>query len=277
MDIIERHSYTTGRIMSENPSYDKSVKPYLIHFNSTCIGRLAYYYPEVESTNLTAIQLAKKGAVEGTMVIAGTQVSGRGRLQRTWFTPKGNVALSVILKPSLSRLPQLVMMASLSVVRAIYNVCGLQARIKWPNDVLINGKKVSGILIESEVKKSEVNYSVIGIGMNVNLDPSSYPDITSLATSLSNEAGSEICIDTFIASLVTEMDNLYTGIKEGTSLHREWQINMETIGRQIQVRSGDTIEQGKAEATTENGSLLLRRQDGSIVEVMAGDVSVLKT
>lgn len=262
--------------MSEEPAYNKSVEPPSIQFNTTCIGRFVYYYPEVESTNVTARQLVKEGAEEGTIVIAGTQMSGRGRLQRTWFTPEGNVAMSIILKPSLAHLPQLIMMASLSVVRAITSVCGLHARIKWPNDVLINGKKVCGILIESEVKKSEVNYSIIGIGMNVNLDLSSFPDIASLATSLSSEAGSDISINDLLTALVTEMDNLYMEIKKGASLHREWQINMETIGREIQVRSGDSIEQGKAEATTENGSLLLRRQDGSIVEIMAGDVSVLK-
>lgn len=262
--------------MPEEPSHNKSIEPRLIHFDTTCIGRLAYYYSEVESTNMTAIKLAKEGAEEGTIVISELQISGRGRLQRTWFTPKGNIAISVILRPSLSHLPQLVMMASLSVVRVVSSVCRVNAKIKWPNDVLIKGKKVCGILIESEVKKSEVNYSVIGIGMNVNLDPSLYPDIASLATSLSNEAGSEISINTLTTALVTEMDNLYKRIKEGTSLHEEWQMNMETIGRQIQVMSGHSIERGKAEGTTEAGSLLLRRQDGSIVEIMAGDVSVLK-
>ena len=168
------------------------------------------------------------------------------------------------------------MMASLAVVQAIYKVCGLEARIKWPNDVLINGKKVCGILIENEVQKNEVNYSIIGIGINVNLDLADFPDIESLATSLSNEAHSEISINTLLTALVIEIDNLYIAIKNGTSLHSAWQTNMETIGKYIRVMSGNSIEQGKAETTTENGSLLLRRDDGSLIEILAGDVSVLK-
>lgn len=262
--------------MLEIPFNSDRGGPLHAHFNTNCIGNAVYYFPEVESTNLTARKLAKEGAGEGAIVIAGKQMAGRGRLQRTWFTPEGNLAISIVLKPSLAYLPQLIMMASLSVARTIHNICGITARIKWPNDVLINGKKVCGILVEGEVKRSIVNYSIIGIGINVNLDLSLYPDIEPLATSLSHEKGAEISINILLNALVTELDGLYMKIKKGDSLHTEWQNNMETIGRQIQVKSGDSIEQGKAESTTENGSLILRRSDGSIVEIIAGDVTILK-
>jgi BirA family biotin operon repressor/biotin-[acetyl-CoA-carboxylase] ligase len=276
MDIAKRQRYTTYSAMLEIPFNNDHKGQLQTNFNTNCIGNTVYYYPEVESTNLTARQLVKEGAAEGSIVIAGKQMAGRGRLQRTWFTPEGNLAVSIILKPSLVYLPQLIMMASLSVARTIHRICGITARIKWPNDVLINSKKVCGILIESEVKKSIVNYSVIGIGINVNLDISLYPDIEPLATSLSHEKGTDISINSLLNVLVTELDDLYIKVKKGDSLHMDWQKNMETIGRQIQVRSGDSIETGTAESTTENGSLILRRQDGNIVEIMAGDVTLLK-
>jgi BirA family biotin operon repressor/biotin-[acetyl-CoA-carboxylase] ligase len=276
MDIVKRHSYTTCSAMLETPFNNDREGLLPMHFNTNCIGNTVYYYPEVGSTNMTARQLLKEGVKEGTIVIAGKQMAGRGRLQRTWFTPEGNLAVSIILKPSITYLPQLIMMTSLSVTHAIHKICGITARIKWPNDVLINGKKICGILIENEVEKSRVNYSIIGIGINVNLDISLYPAIEPLATSLSHEKGADISVDNLLNALITELDVLYMKIKKGDNLHMQWQNDMETIGRQIQVRSGDSIETGKAESTTENGSLILRRQDGSIVEIMAGDVTVLK-
>ena len=244
--------------------------------NTSLIGRKIYYYPSVISTNNTARKLAQEGETEGSVVIAEIQSGGKGRLTRTWLTPKGNLAISVILRPSLEYLPRLIMVASISVVNAIKLTCGIDAQIKWPNDVLIKGKKVCGILIESEVKKNNVNYAVIGIGINVNFDPSSTPDIAPLATSLFNETGNIIALKDLYGAVLTEMEKLYLQVKTGKRIHDEWQNNMETLGRQIKVRSGDTIEQGIAESVTENGSLLLRRQDGSLIEILAGDVTVLK-
>jgi BirA family biotin operon repressor/biotin-[acetyl-CoA-carboxylase] ligase len=245
-------------------------------FNTALIGRKVYYYPSVTSTNSTARKLAQEGETEGSVVIAETQSAGKGRLARTWLTPKGNLAVSIILKPTLEQLSQIIMVTSLSIVRAIKNTCGINAQIKWPNDVLINGKKVCGILVESEVKKKEVNYAIIGIGINVNFDPSSFPDIALLATSLSYETGKQVSLVELCSAVFIEMEELYLKIKTGIRIHDDWQKHMETIGRQIQVKSGSTVEKGIAESVTETGSLLLRRQDGSLIEIMAGDVSVIK-
>ena len=255
---------------------DINTNPFKNGFNTELIGRKVYYYPSVNSTNNTARQLAQEGETEGSVVITEIQSAGKGRLARTWLTPKGNLAMSVILKPSLEYLSQLIMVASLSVVYAIKLTCGIDAQIKWPNDVLINGKKVCGILIESEIKKNIVNYTIIGIGINVNYDPSSTPDIAALATSLFNETGNQILLEDLYCAVLTEMEKLYFQVKAGTRICNEWQKHMETLGRHIMVRSGDIIEQGIAESVTENGSLLLRRQDGSLIEIVAGDVSVIK-
>ncbi len=223
-----------------------------------------------------ARELAKKGAAEGTVVIAEKQTAGRGRLGRTWLSPEGSLAMSVILKPSLNNLPQLVMVASLAVVRAISKVTGLETRIKWPNDVLIKGKKVCGILIESEVKGGIVNFSIIGIGLNVNFNPLAFPEISDIATTLSHDTATEISKAELISALLFELEQLYLEAQAGVPIYREWQEKMETLGKWVQVRTGNTVEQGKAETVTEYGNLILRRADGSLAEIVAGDVTVIK-
>jgi len=240
------------------------------------VGRQLYYYHRLATTMEAARELTKKGADEGAVVIAGTQTAGRGRIGRTWLSPEGSLAVSIIFKPSLDNLPQLIMIASLAVVRAIKNVAGIKAQIKWPNDVLINGKKVCGILIENEVKGSRVNFAIIGIGINVNFNPLTFPEISEIATSLSHELGAEISKVALTSTLLLELERLYLVAQAGASVHKEWQANMETLGRWIQVKTGETVEQGKAETVTEKGNLILRRADGSLAEIVAGDVTVMK-
>jgi BirA family biotin operon repressor/biotin-[acetyl-CoA-carboxylase] ligase len=224
----------------------------------------------------TARELAKKGAAEGTAVIAGTQTTGRGRLVRAWLSPEGCLAMSVILMPAVNKLPQLVMIASLAVVRAIKQVAGLETHIKWPNDIMLKGKKVCGILIENEVKGGRVNFAVIGIGINVNLNPLDFPEIADIATSLSHEAGQKISNVELASTLLFELERLYLESQAGAAIYKEWQENMETLGKRIKVNTGKTVERGKAETMTENGNLILRHDDGSLTEIVAGDVTVIK-
>jgi BirA family biotin operon repressor/biotin-[acetyl-CoA-carboxylase] ligase len=244
--------------------------------NTRFVGRQLYYYHQLPTTMETAKELVKKGAPEGTVVIAGTQTTGRGRLARTWLSPEGSLAMSIILKPSLNKLPQLVMIASLSVVRAIKQVAGLETYIKWPNDVMIKGKKVCGILIENEVGGGRVNFAVIGIGINVNFNPPDFPEIADIATSLSHETGTEISFVELAGTLLDELERLYLEAQAGAAVYKEWQENMETLGKRIKVNTGKTVEQGQAETITENGNLVLRHDDGSLAEIVAGDVTVIK-
>jgi BirA family biotin operon repressor/biotin-[acetyl-CoA-carboxylase] ligase len=222
-----------------------------------------------------AKELAQKGTAEGTVIIADTQTAGRGRLGRAWLSPEGSLSMSLILKPSLHNLPQLVMIASLAVVRAIKEVAGLETRIKWPNDVLIKGKKVCGVLIENEVKGDKVNFAIIGIGINVNFDPVAFPEISNIATSLSHELGAEVSKVELASALLSELEQLYVEAQTGAPVHRQWQENMETLGRWIQVKTGETVEKGKAETITRDGTLVLRRADGSLAEIVAGDVTII--
>jgi BirA family biotin operon repressor/biotin-[acetyl-CoA-carboxylase] ligase len=244
--------------------------------NTKFIGRQLHYYHRLPTTMNKARELAKKGAAEGTVVIAEKQTAGRGRIGRSWLSPEGSLAISIILNPSMNNLPQLIMIASLAVVRAISKVACLDARIKWPNDVLIKDKKVCGILIESEVKGGTINFAIVGIGINVNFNPSAFPEISDIATTLSHATAAEISKTELISALLFELEQLYLEAQAGAPIYREWRENMETLGKWVQVRTGKTIQQGKAEAVTEHGNLLLRRSDGSLAEIVAGDVTVIK-
>ena len=217
---------------------------------------------------------AQKGAAGGTVVITEEQTAGRGRMNRAWLTPGGNIALSVILYPDLAFLPSLIMVASLAVVGAIEGVTGLKPGIKWPNDVLIKGKKVCGILIENNVQGGVVNYTIIGIGINVSLIPADFPEIQPMATGLADELGREVSRQAVVRRLLVEMDSLYLSVVAGGSIYEPWRDNMITLGKQVRVTEGKTVSEGVAESVAPDGSLLLRGGDGKLTRIVAGDVTL---
>ncbi|GAJ25113.1 unnamed protein product, partial [marine sediment metagenome] len=171
-------------------------------------------------------------------------------------------------------LPSLIMLASLAVVRSIAAVTGLDSQIKWPNDVLIKGKKVCGILVENDVRGNKVTYTIIGIGINVNFSPSDFPEIPPTATSLADELGSSVSRADMIRCLLIEMEKLYLALPDGESIYQEWRDRLETLGRKVRVKSGETTLEGIAEAVARDGSLLLRHSNGSSTKIVAGDVSL---
>ncbi len=217
---------------------------------------------------------AQEGASEGTVIVAEEQTAGRGRIKRAWLSPRGSIALSIILYPEVSYLSSLIMVASLGAVHAVEKVTGLKAQIKWPNDVLINNKKVCGILIESEVKGKRVGYAILGIGINVNIKLSDFPEIQPLATSLSHELGRKVSRLEVLRCLLAEIERLYLALPSGDSVYREWRDNLVTLGKKVQVRSEETTYEGIAESVASDGSLLLRQPDGSLTKVVAGDVTL---
>ncbi|MFC1991251.1 biotin--[acetyl-CoA-carboxylase] ligase [Chloroflexota bacterium] len=238
------------------------------------IGQKVLYYPSLTSTMEIARQQARQGAVEGTVIITDEQTAGRGRLKRAWLSPRGNIALTVIIRPDLSHLPSLIMLASLAVVHSIVSVTGLKAQIKWPNDVLINGKKVCGILIESDVQRSGVKYAIVGIGIDANIRLADFPEIQPIATSLSDELGREVSRLEIIRRLLVEMEGLYQALSDGGSLYQEWRDSLVTLGKKVRVTEGDTAYEGIAESVARDGSLLLRRPDGTLSRIIAGDVTL---
>ncbi len=238
------------------------------------IGQRVICYPSLTSTMEVAKQEAQRGAAEGTVVVAEEQTGGKGRLRRVWLSPKGSIALSIILYPSAAYLPSLIMLASLAVVYSIEVVTGLKSQVKWPNDILINGRKVCGILIESDVRKNIVGYAIIGIGVNVNLRLCDFPEISPIATSLSDELGRNVSRLDMIRQLLVEIERLYLTLQAGGSIYDEWRDSLVTLGKRVRVKWDKTIYEGIAESVTRDGSLLLRRSDGSLTKIVAGDVTL---
>lgn len=236
------------------------------------IGRRVIHFPSLGSTMEAAGREAGRGAAEGTVVIAGEQTGGRGRVKRLWLSPKGSVSLSVVLYPAMAQLPYLVMLASVAVAQSIEAVAGLKTQLKWPNDVLIGGKKVCGILIENELKGDSVSWAAIGIGINANIKVSDFPEIADAATSLSDEMGKDVSRVEIVRRLLVVLEKLYLELGDGAQIYNEWRKRLITLGRRVRVVSGEKVLQGIAEDVSRDGSLMLKHDDGSISHVVAGDV-----
>lgn len=243
--------------------------------NTTLIGQSILCYPRVPSTMDIAREIVKGGVEEGTVIVAWEQTRGRGRFDRSWLSPQGkSLSLSIILRPDLTLLPQLNMVACLAVVQSVERITALQPSIKWPNDILINGRKLSGILIENIFEGNALEASIIGIGMNIELDPSDFPEISPIATSLYIESGRYVSRRDMLFALLEEFDELYRELYLGAPIYERWLTRLETTGKLVQVKVGNTIEEGYAESINTDGSLILKRQDGSLITIVAGEITL---
>jgi BirA family biotin operon repressor/biotin-[acetyl-CoA-carboxylase] ligase len=236
------------------------------------MGRDVHFLPITTSTMDEARKLAEQGAQNGAAIIAGKQETGRGRMGRSWLSPEGSLATSIILLPLANALYLLPAITSVAVYNAVGRM-GVKASIKWPNDVLISGKKVCGILIENGFNAGNLVYSIAGIGINVNFETTRFPEIADIATSLSVELGKQVSIPEVALNLYSEMEKLYDRIGEPDFIMSEWIGHMGTIGRCVSVNTGSSTLEGVAESVNPGGNLVLRMDDGSMREVVAGDVS----
>lgn len=244
------------------------------NLGTSLIGRRVLYYPRLSSTMDTARREAGRGATEGTVIMAGEQTGGRGRMNRPWLSPRGNVALSLILYPEVSSLPYLIMVASLAVVKSIEAVTALETQIKWPNDILIHGKKVGGILIENEVRGNRV-VSVIGIGINVGIEASALAGIPGTATSLNTELGERVAPVEVVRHLLVAIEPLYLALPGGgEAIYTAWRDRLVTLGRRVSVTWGGSVLEGVAESVDSHGVLVLRQDDGGYSRIVAGDVTL---
>lgn len=252
-----------------------SVATFQARLSARFLGQRLIYERTVASTMDVARQEAEAGCPEGTVVLADEQTKGRGRLGRTWVSPPGdNLYLTVVLRPSQARLRGLSIVSALAVVEAIEEVTGLRAAVKWPNDVQLSGKKVAGILIESEVAGDEVRFALVGVGINVNLDVSQIDEIRDIATSLAAEIGRHVSREELAAAFLRRLEDIYLAPPETEDAYRLWKAGLETLGRRVRVRFGESVEEGMAEDAAADGSLILRRDDGSTVRIEAGDVTL---
>jgi BirA family biotin operon repressor/biotin-[acetyl-CoA-carboxylase] ligase len=241
------------------------------------MGQKVIYYPTVDSTMEEARKEAQWGTPSGTLIIAGEQTSGKGRLQRTWISPGGNLALSIVLRPNLASLPYMIMLASLSVVHSVETVTGIRPEIKWPNDILIKGKKVCGILIQNDIHKASLKSTIIGIGINANIRVQSFPEIGPFATSLLEEHGKTVSLTELARQLLIEMERLYRLLSRSELIFEQWKARLVTLGQYVSITQEDRAIYGYAESVARDGSLMLRLKDGQLVKIVAGDVNTRAT
>jgi BirA family transcriptional regulator, biotin operon repressor / biotin---[acetyl-CoA-carboxylase] ligase len=242
--------------------------------HTKAIGKAIHYYDHVVSTMDAAMQLAQDKSPEGTVVVAETQTSGRGRLGRSWVSPKyKGLYFSIIVRPdtAVSEVASITLMAAVSVCEAVKRVCGLDARIKWPNDILLEQKKLGGILTEMNAGLGRVNYCVIGIGINVNSDKKALVDG---AVSLAQQAGSAVNRVELFRELLRQFEHYYLKFKkqEFGSILDAWRQFSVTLGARVRIDMQKGRLDGIAVDIDADGGLLVRRDSGLIEKVLAGDV-----
>ena len=241
------------------------------------VGKRIFFFQEITSTMDEAARRAASGTEEGTVVVAEHQTAGRGRQGRNWVSSEGNLYFSVVFRPTIEALPWISILAGVATIRTIRKITGQDPRIKWPNDVMLDGKKVGGILVESVVEGQKVVYAILGIGINFNLDTQHQKDIADLASDLNTAAGSSVPREEVFRQLLHDLDNLYTRALQGESPLPEWRPLVQTLGQPVTAHWGDDSYIGVAEGIDDLGNLQLRQEDGQLVTLTAGDVTLHDT
>ncbi len=244
------------------------------------IGNKIYYFDTIDSTQNFATELAKKPHENGSIVIAKTQTAGRGRLDRKWESPKGGIWLSVLLRPDfdISHVSLFSLATSLALAIAIEKTFKMKPKLKWPNDVTINNKKVAGILIDASIETNKIDYLIAGIGINFRIDPKQIEKkITDkgtrhgITTLIKKDQISDPVnfIQEFLYQLEAYHKKMMTGdIKE---IRKGWIKRSSTIGKNVKVITSTSTISGKALSIDENGSLLISTKN-KIQRIMAGDI-----
>ncbi|MCK5772250.1 MAG: biotin--[acetyl-CoA-carboxylase] ligase [Thermoplasmata archaeon] len=240
------------------------------------VGKDVRFFPRTTSTNLIAKELLGEDPTEGIVIAADIQTAGRGRLKRRWSSPQGGLWFSIILYPGIppERGMILTMASSVAVYRAIKETCGVEAVIKWPNDLLVNGKKVCGILTELDAEMDRINSAVIGIGINVNNELDG--ELLDIATSLKVETGSDVARVQLLRSILKHLDGLYAFVRSGDHdrIREEWFEHSNIIGRRIEVTGLRGTINGTVSDVDESGCLILDTSEGA-QRIVAGDIRYL--
>jgi len=246
------------------------------------IGREIHVFKETASTNDIVERLARDGAKEGVVVFAEAQTKGRGRLGRKWHSPAGRgLYFSVLLRPKLRPLEatQLTVVAATALVRAIEATTSVRPAIKWPNDLLVDGRKIAGVLTELSAELDTIKHLTLGIGLDVNQTAGDFPpELRGLATSLRIAAGSPISRPELATRILRELEADYARVQRGKfeAVADEWEECCTTLGQQVTIHIGDRVIRGCAESLDDDGALLLRTQHGRLERIVGGDVTVEK-
>ncbi len=285
--------------------------------NTRFVGKQIHFFVRIDSTNIAARKLAELGANEGTVVIADSQSKGKGRMGRSWQSPPGNLYTSIILRPQISSssAPQVTLMAAVATAKAIAKTIGanpvrssprkrftpmdigarvlrgssqrqirqrwiangVNVGIKWPNDILIHGKKVAGILTEMDCEGSTLNFIILGIGVNINAPLKLFPrELLSSITSLREEAGGNISLTQFTRCLYQEIERYYNlwMAKGFSGIGNEYTKLSLLQGKLVQISSFEKITSGEVQGIDEKGALLLRLSNGRVERIMTGNVTL---
>jgi len=255
---------------------------------TSIFGKYIYYFPEIDSTNNYAQQLAQEGAPEGTIVVTDYQTEGKGRLDRIWESSKeSNILMSVVLRPKLDieRVVRITLAASEIIISSLEKflnkskVKNLNFSVKWPNDILANGKKIAGILTESSLREKDIVFVVVGIGLNVNQDMSELSDsVSGNATSLFAETDKKHNREILVSEIITEFEKQYINLERTNygQVLQDWKNRCDHIGKEILVETHVATETGKFIDVTERGILLYKSEDDQETELIAGTIKSVK-
>lgn len=243
------------------------------------VGKRLAYFDETDSTNVQARRLAEAGAPHGTLVAADCQTAGKGRRGRSWSSPKGEgIWMSLLLRPAFAPAcaSMLTLVAGMAAVRGIERACGLHPLIKWPNDLVLNGKKICGILTEMSTEDEMIRYVVIGMGINVN--NTEFPEeLKGTAASLRMELGREVRRSPIIAETARAFEEyfgIFSRTRDMAGLREAYDSLLVNRDRQVCVLDPRGEYRGRALGIDDQGSLLVEREDGQVSRVISGEVSV---
>jgi BirA family transcriptional regulator, biotin operon repressor / biotin---[acetyl-CoA-carboxylase] ligase len=248
------------------------------HLATKVVGQQLRVLDAVGSTQQVAHQLAREGAPSGSVVIANHQTGGRGRLGRKWYSPPGTgIWMSIVIRPdmTLHKAPQLTLLTSVAVLRALHKETGQNIHIKWPNDLLLNGRKLAGILTELNAEADRVQYAVIGIGINVNQKVADFPEeLATIATSLAIEKGDLVDRKACILSILKEWEDLYELYEQHgfSTIKTLWELHSASLGEKIVARTMDGQFEGIAKGITDEGVLLLEDARGHVQRIYSADI-----
>lgn len=242
------------------------------------IGQKVYYFESIASTQKIAIDLASDNAPAGTLVIADEQTSGRGRMNRKWHSPKSTgIWMSLLVRPDIppQQAPQLTLLTAVAAVRAIEEATGITPEIKWPNDIMVNGKKIAGILTELQAEADRIHSVIIGIGLNVNQRINDFPeDLKDIATSLYVETGNQIKRADMIQEFCVQFEKMYLLFLEKGfyPIKLLWESYAKGIGFEIRARTFRGVIIGKALGITDEGVLQIEDKEGTIHKIYSADI-----
>jgi BirA family transcriptional regulator, biotin operon repressor / biotin---[acetyl-CoA-carboxylase] ligase len=246
------------------------------------LGHKIHYFSALDSTNSCARQLAEQGAEEGEIVIAESQNHGRGRLGRPWASPPYlNLYFSVVLRPKLPPMdaPQITLMAAVALADAVASFIPVVPVIKWPNDILVRGRKLAGVLTESSGDSTRIEFVILGIGVNLNYPCSLMPEaIRQRATSIVELTQKNVSREAFVRRLIQDLDRCYGELEEGgfDPLATRWEARFGFRGKKVRVDMTDRVLIGRAKGIDRDGALLLEDEMGECQRVVAGDVIPLE-